>query len=77
MLCPQLWTDPAHLDKCCGQKPVAVHVTQVQQMDFISKNFVYRTLPLGEAVKRCASTQHQDFFTSSSEMYVIMSCARR
>jgi hypothetical protein len=31
MLCPQLWTDSAHLDKCCGQKPVAVHVTQVQQ----------------------------------------------
>jgi hypothetical protein len=69
--CPQLWGDPAHLEKRCGQKPVAVHVTQVQQMDFVSKNFVYRTLPFGEAVKRCASSHHDDCFIAPSEMSVV------
>jgi tRNA wybutosine-synthesizing protein 5 len=47
-----------------------VHVTQEQQMDFIAKNFIYRTLPLGEAVKRCASARHDDFFVSAVEMSV-------
>ncbi len=70
MTFPQLWADPTYLEKCCGPKPVAVHVTQAQQMDFLSKNFVYRTLPLGEAVRRCARAQHDDFFISSGEMSV-------
>jgi hypothetical protein len=70
--CPQLWGDPAHLEKRCGQKPVAVHVTQVQQMDFVSKNFIYRTLPFGEAVKRCSSSHHDDCFVSPSEMSVVL-----
>ncbi len=72
-ICPQLWADPAHLEQCCGHKQVAVHVTQVQQMDFVSKNFVYRTLPFGEAVKRCRRTRHDDFFVSSDEMSAIFS----
>ncbi len=72
-ICPQLWADPAHLEQRCGHKQVAVHVTQVQQMDFLSKNFVYRTLPFGEAVKRCRRTRHEDFFVSSDEMSAIFS----
>ena len=40
-------------------------------MDFLSKNFVYRTLPLGEAVKRCSRTRHDEFFHSPSEMSVL------
>ena len=38
---PSVWS-PEYLCDKCGARPVRVHVSPVQQMDFISKNFAYK-----------------------------------
>jgi hypothetical protein len=52
--CLSLWRDPEYLMKKGGDKEVSVHVSTEDRMDFINKNFVYRTLPFSELVKRAA-----------------------
>lgn len=52
--CTSLWSDPEYLIAKGGHKEVSVHVSTEDRMDFISKNFVYRTLPFSELVKRAA-----------------------
>ncbi|KAM4835914.1 tRNA wybutosine-synthesizing protein 5 isoform 2-T2 [Thomomys bottae] len=42
-------------------------------MDFISKNFVYRTLPFDKLVQRAAEEKHDEFFISEDEKYYLRS----
>ncbi|XP_052048382.1 tRNA wybutosine-synthesizing protein 5 isoform X2 [Apodemus sylvaticus] len=42
-------------------------------MDFISKNFVYRTLPFNKLVQRAAEETHKEFFISEDEKYYLRS----
>ncbi|XP_063551143.1 tRNA wybutosine-synthesizing protein 5 isoform X3 [Gorilla gorilla gorilla] len=42
-------------------------------MDFISKNFVYRTLPFDHLVQRAAEEKHKEFFVSEDEKYYLRS----
>ncbi|XP_047629126.1 tRNA wybutosine-synthesizing protein 5 isoform X3 [Phacochoerus africanus] len=61
--CTSKWTVD-YLSQVGGRKEVKIHVAAVAQMDFISKNFVYRTLPFDKLVQRAAEEKHKEFFIS-------------
>ncbi|XP_074926136.1 tRNA wybutosine-synthesizing protein 5 isoform X2 [Chelonoidis abingdonii] len=42
-------------------------------MDFLSKNFVYRTLPFDVFVRRAAEVKHNEYFISEDEKYYLRS----
>ncbi|XP_032385417.1 tRNA wybutosine-synthesizing protein 5 isoform X2 [Etheostoma spectabile] len=42
-------------------------------MDFLHKNFVYKTLPFKEFVKRASEKKHTDFFLCEDESYYLRS----
>nr|XP_058911489.1 tRNA wybutosine-synthesizing protein 5 isoform X2 [Kogia breviceps] len=70
--CTSKWTVD-YLSQIGGRKEVKIHVAAVAQMDFISKNFVYRTLPFGKLVQRAAEEKHKEFFISEDEKYYLRS----
>ncbi|XP_008562891.1 PREDICTED: tRNA wybutosine-synthesizing protein 5 [Galeopterus variegatus] len=70
--CTSKWTVD-YLSQAGGKKEVKIHVAPVAQMDFISKNFVYRTLPFDKLVQRAAEEKHQEFFISEDEKYYLRS----
>ncbi|XP_021053648.1 tRNA wybutosine-synthesizing protein 5 isoform X1 [Mus pahari] len=70
--CTSKWTVD-YLSQVGGTKEVKIHVAAVAQMDFISKNFVYRTLPFNKLVQRAAEETHKEFFISEDEKYYLRS----
>ncbi|XP_029967549.1 tRNA wybutosine-synthesizing protein 5 isoform X1 [Salarias fasciatus] len=70
--CLQKWTVD-YLAEKGGCREVKIHVSTVPQMDFLHKNFVYRTLPFNEFVKRASETKHADFFLCEDESYYLRS----
>ncbi|KAL4695498.1 hypothetical protein H8959_000593 [Pygathrix nigripes] len=70
--CTSKWTVD-YLSQVGGKKEVKIHVAAVAQMDFISKNFVYRTLPFDQLVQRAAEEKHKEFFVSEDEKYYLRS----
>ncbi|XP_007933519.1 tRNA wybutosine-synthesizing protein 5 [Orycteropus afer afer] len=70
--CTSKWTVD-YLSQVGGRKEVKIHVAAVPQMDFISKNFVYRTLPFDKLVQRAAEENHKEFFISEDEKYYLRS----
>ncbi|OWJ99885.1 hypothetical protein Celaphus_00016012, partial [Cervus elaphus hippelaphus] len=70
--CTSKWTVD-YLSQIGGRKEVKIHVAAVAQMDFISKNFVYRTLPFDKLVQRAAEEKHTEFFISEDEKYYLRS----
>ncbi|KAG8432672.1 hypothetical protein GDO86_017061 [Hymenochirus boettgeri] len=70
--CTHKWTID-YLSKTGGQKEVKIHVSEVSQMDFIRKNYVYRTLPFDKFVLRAAEDKHREFFVSEHEKYYLRS----
>ncbi|KAM4731459.1 tRNA wybutosine-synthesizing protein 5 isoform 1-T1 [Anableps anableps] len=70
--CVERWT-LEYLGMKGGGREVKIHVSSVPQMDFLHKNFVYRTLPFNEFVRRAAETKHSDFFLAEDESYYLRS----
>lgn len=70
--CQEKWT-VEYLKQRGRNKDVKVHVSTLPQMDFLGKNFVYRTLPFAEFVKRAAEIKHSDFFLCEDERYYLRS----
>ncbi|XP_058520781.1 tRNA wybutosine-synthesizing protein 5 isoform X2 [Ochotona princeps] len=70
--CTSKWT-VEYLSRAGGKQDVKIHVAAVAQMDFISKNFVYRTLPFDKLVQRAAEEKHKEFFISEDEKYYLRS----
>ncbi|XP_077393084.1 tRNA wybutosine-synthesizing protein 5 isoform X2 [Festucalex cinctus] len=70
--CVEKWTVD-YLAQKGGGKEVKVHVSSVPQMNFLQKNFVYRTLPFDEFVKRTSEEKHADFFLCEDESYYLRS----
>ncbi|XP_041057548.1 tRNA wybutosine-synthesizing protein 5 isoform X1 [Carcharodon carcharias] len=70
--CTSKWTVD-YLSTTGGSQEVKVHVASVPQMDFIHKNFIYRTLPFDVFVKRAAETAHAEYFISEDEKYYLRS----
>ncbi|XP_023959825.1 tRNA wybutosine-synthesizing protein 5 isoform X1 [Chrysemys picta bellii] len=70
--CTTKWTVD-YLSQTAGTKEVKIHVSTVPQMDFLSKNFVYRTLPFDVFVRRAAEVKHNEYFISEDEKYYLRS----
>ncbi|XP_078621175.1 tRNA wybutosine-synthesizing protein 5-like isoform X1 [Branchiostoma floridae x Branchiostoma japonicum] len=70
--CVNLWTAD-YLCQKGGSRQVKIHVCPMAQMDFINKNFAYRTLPFDEFVTKAAEEKHKDFFHSQDEKYYLRS----
>ncbi|XP_060571208.1 tRNA wybutosine-synthesizing protein 5-like, partial [Ruditapes philippinarum] len=60
-LCREKWT-PEYLAEKGGDREVKIHVSKTAQMDFINKNFMYRSLPFSELVKRASKPKQEEFF---------------
>uniref|UniRef100_A0A090XAE1 JmjC domain-containing protein n=1 Tax=Ixodes ricinus TaxID=34613 RepID=A0A090XAE1_IXORI len=59
--CQSLW-DCEYLCKHGGTQPVKIHVSPDRHMNFLDKNFVYRTLPFDELVKRSSRSVQEEYF---------------
>ncbi|XP_063285942.1 tRNA wybutosine-synthesizing protein 5 isoform X1 [Pelobates fuscus] len=71
-VCKTRWTVD-YLSKSGGDHEVKIHVSEVPQMDFIKKNFIYRTLPFDKFVHRAAENKHKEYFISEDEKYYLRS----
>ncbi|KAM8856618.1 LOW QUALITY PROTEIN: tRNA wybutosine-synthesizing protein 5 [Spinachia spinachia] len=70
--CLEKWT-VEYLGERGGDKEVKIHVSTQPQMDFLHKNFAYKTLPFKEFVKRASERKHSDFFMCENESYYLRS----
>nr|XP_061799673.1 tRNA wybutosine-synthesizing protein 5-like [Nerophis lumbriciformis] len=70
--CLEKWT-VEYLAQKGGDKEVKIHVSRVPQMNFLKRNFVYRTLPFDEFVRRTSEEKHADFFLCEDESYYLRS----
>uniref|UniRef100_A0A224Z6E8 tRNA wybutosine-synthesizing protein 4 n=1 Tax=Rhipicephalus zambeziensis TaxID=60191 RepID=A0A224Z6E8_9ACAR len=68
--CTSLW-NKEYLCAQGGSRDVKVHVSPHRHMDFIHKNFFYRTLPFCELVERASSSKNTNFFISETEFYYL------
>ncbi|XP_056390100.1 tRNA wybutosine-synthesizing protein 5 isoform X2 [Hyla sarda] len=70
--CKTKWTVD-YMSKKGGGREVKIHVSEEPQMDFIQKNFIYRSLPFDVFVHRAAENKHKEFFISEEEKYYLRS----
>eukprot|EP00112_Aurelia_sp_Birch-Aquarium-sp1_P004584 Seg152.6 transcript_id=Seg152.6/GoldUCD/mRNA.D3Y31 product="tRNA wybutosine-synthesizing protein 5" protein_id=Seg152.6/GoldUCD/D3Y31 len=67
-----LWTTE-YLAKSIGNIPVKIHVCPIPQMDFLRKNFLYKTLPFEDFIKRASKETQDEYFISPDEKYYLRS----
>lgn len=70
--CTEKW-DVNYLSEAVGSQEVKVHVSESPLMDFVGKNFFYKSLPFNELIKRASETEHSDYFISRTEYYYLRS----
>ncbi|XP_061413585.1 tRNA wybutosine-synthesizing protein 5 isoform X1 [Lethenteron reissneri] len=68
--CLSRW-DADYLQAAGGTRPVRVHASPSPRMDFIHKNFAYKTLPFDEFIRRTAEEKHSKFFFCENEKYYL------
>ncbi|WAR09939.1 TYW5-like protein [Mya arenaria] len=77
--CMERWTVD-YLAENGGEKEVKIHVSQTPQMDFINKNFMYRSdssdlstksLPFCDLVKRASQDFQAEYFAEETEKYYL------
>lgn len=69
---PEKWT-PEYLSSVIKDLPITVHVSPVTKMDFVQKNFLYKTLGFDEFLNRCVKEKQDNFFHSAGEKYYLRS----
>ena len=70
--CVDLWSSD-YLAGKIGPRPVKIHVSEKESMNFIAKNFQYKTLPFDSLVQRAAQSEHEEYLVSKSEVYYLRS----
>lgn len=70
--CISKWT-PDYLIQTVGDLEVKIHVSSEGQLDFIKKNFLYKTIKLGELVKRVSRDHQDEYFICPKEYYYLRS----
>ncbi|NXA40744.1 TYW5 protein, partial [Eudromia elegans] len=70
--CTRRWS-AEYLRRAAGAGAVKVHVSAGPRMDFLRRNFVYRTLPFDVFVQRAAEAKHTEYFLSEDEKYYLRS----
>lgn len=66
------WT-PEYLAENGSERTVKIHVCPTGKMDFIHKNFTYKTLPFNQFVKRASEDIHEEYFVCPEEKYYLRS----
>ncbi|XP_057292166.1 tRNA wybutosine-synthesizing protein 5-like [Hydractinia symbiolongicarpus] len=66
------WT-AEYLTRTIGETPVKVHVCPESRMDFLKKNFLYKTLPFNQFIKRVIKEKQHEYFISPLEKYYLRS----
>ncbi|OWF51395.1 tRNA wybutosine-synthesizing protein 5-like [Mizuhopecten yessoensis] len=69
--CVDKWRSVNYLTTQGGQMPVKIHVSATPQMDFIKKNFSYKSLPFSDFVQRASEDEHTEFFETKTENYYL------
>ena len=70
--CKEKW-NLEYLSEIFGETLVKVHVSPVAKMDFIKKNFQYKTLNFNEFLHRASSDKQEKYFLSPEEKYYLRS----
>ncbi|XP_046399477.1 tRNA wybutosine-synthesizing protein 5-like [Ischnura elegans] len=70
--CVKVWS-PEYLARKVGNLPVKIHVSPTPKMDFIRKNFMYKTLPFDELVTRASRKEQDCYFIHPQELYYLRS----
>jgi tRNA wybutosine-synthesizing protein 5 len=72
--CTSKWTSEYICEKV-GNVDVKVHVSSGPQMNFLNKNFLYKTLPFDELVKRASTPAcaQENYFLAPGEFYYLRS----
>ncbi|XP_054707243.1 tRNA wybutosine-synthesizing protein 5-like, partial [Uloborus diversus] len=75
--CVEKWTNE-YLSKMIGDEEVKIHVSESPSLDFLQKNFAYKTLKFGELLSRAAEEAHSEkhYFISKSEYYYLRSVGK-
>ncbi|ESP01532.1 hypothetical protein LOTGIDRAFT_172630 [Lottia gigantea] len=68
--CKEKWTKE-YLAENGGSVEVKIHVSKTHQMDFIHKNFLYRSLPFNELLRRASEEKHTEYFIDENEKYYL------
>ena len=67
------WT-PNYLANALGDIPVKVHVCAVSELDFLKKNFLYKTMNFNNFMNRVTvEGSHKDYFICPEEKYYLRS----
>ncbi|XP_015905589.1 tRNA wybutosine-synthesizing protein 5 [Parasteatoda tepidariorum] len=76
-LSAQKWTID-YLTEHLGNEEVKIHVSEFQRLDFLKKNFVYKTLPFRELLRRASRKEQEEghYFTSKWEYYYLRSVGK-
>ncbi|KAL0278797.1 UNVERIFIED_CONTAM: hypothetical protein PYX00_000502 [Menopon gallinae] len=70
--CKSEWT-PEYMSQKMGSTPVKIHVSIHPKLDFINKNFLYKTLPFDELLTRISSRKSENHFIQENELYYLRS----
>lgn len=70
--CVSKWT-LEYLAERAGVEEVKIHVCTVPQMDFLHKNFLYRSLPFKAFIQRAVEKEHEEYFLCKDEKYYLRS----
>ena len=70
--CVTLWT-PEYVSSCVGKTPVKCHVSLFKKLDFIKKNFQYKTLAFDELIQRIYNSYNDSYFLDPEEVYYLRS----
>ncbi|GFY78948.1 tRNA wybutosine-synthesizing protein 5 [Trichonephila inaurata madagascariensis] len=75
--CTEKWT-PDYLSEVLGNEEVKIHVSEFQQLDFLKKNFLYKTLLFEKLLRRASESKHEEenYFISPTECYYLRSVGK-
>lgn len=70
--CVQKW-NINYLQEHLGEREVKIHVSTTPRMDFVNKNFAYRSLPFHELIQRIYMPTQSNYFFDEKELYYLRS----
>lgn len=66
------WTSE-YLATAVSDTPVSIHVSSDRRLNFLSKNFLYKTLAFDELIHRASRESNEDCFMCADEKYYLRS----
>ncbi|XP_055944055.1 tRNA wybutosine-synthesizing protein 5-like [Argiope bruennichi] len=75
--CSEKWT-PEYLSQVLGKEEVKIHVSESQRLDFLKKNFMYKTLLFEKLLHRASKSKQEEgeYFISPTECYYLRSVGK-